>query len=53
LAPAYAAARPGEQRRSVIDPALAAKVLGWKPEVDLDAGLSRTLDWLRPLLKVA
>jgi UDP-glucose 4-epimerase len=40
-------AKPGEQRRSVIDPTLAASALGWKPEVPLEAGLARTLDWFR------
>ena len=49
----HAAPRPGEQRRSVIDPTLAGRMLGWKPEVELETGLRRTLDWLRPLLKVA
>ena len=38
----HAEGKPGEQRRSVIDPALAAKILGWKPEVGLKDGLSRT-----------
>jgi UDP-glucose 4-epimerase len=42
---AHAAAKPGEQRRSVIDPALAATAIGWKPEVALEAGLARTLEW--------
>ena len=47
MAPTYAPARPGEQRRSVILPARAAKELGWRPEVALDDGLKRTLDFFR------
>ncbi|MBI5546697.1 MAG: NAD-dependent epimerase/dehydratase family protein [Deltaproteobacteria bacterium] len=38
----HAEAKPGEQRRSCISPALAAKILGWKPEVSLADGLGRT-----------
>jgi UDP-glucose 4-epimerase len=40
-------ARPGEQRRSCLDPAAAAAALGWRPEVALADGLARTLDWFR------
>ena len=40
-------ARPGEQRRSCIDPSAAAAALGWKPEVALSDGLARTLEWFR------
>ena len=40
-------AKPGEQQRSVIDAGLAARVLGWRPEVDLATGLGRTLAWFR------
>ena len=35
--------RPGEQSRSSISPAKAARSLGWRPEVDLTAGLEDTL----------
>lgn len=38
-------AKPGEQRRSVIDARRAGAVLGWRPEVDLAAGLQRTLEF--------
>jgi UDP-glucose 4-epimerase len=38
----HAEGKPGEQRRSCIDPARAAKILGWKPEVALEGGLERT-----------
>ena len=41
-APTHAPARPGEQRRSCLDPALAARELGWRPTVSLDEGLART-----------
>jgi UDP-glucose 4-epimerase len=39
----YGPAKPGEQMRSSVDPALAGRVLGWLPEVDLTAGLTETL----------
>ncbi len=35
--------RPGEQARSSISPAKVARVLGWRPEVKLTAGLEETL----------
>jgi UDP-glucose 4-epimerase len=38
---------PGEQRRSVIDNALARRVLGWAPSVTLDQGLKATLDFFQ------
>jgi len=40
-----APAKAGEQMRSVIDNALAAKVLSWKPKVELSTGLQQTLAW--------
>ena len=45
--PAYAAARPGEIRRSVTDPALAARELGWRAEQSLEDGLRLTWDSLQ------
>ena len=45
--PQYAPARPGEQRRSVISPARAEKLLGWKPEVALRDGLRETLGFFK------
>lgn len=45
--PEFGAARPGEQRRSCLDPSLALKALGWKPEVAVADGLARTLEWFR------
>jgi UDP-glucose 4-epimerase len=41
----HAPARPGEQRRSAVDPAKSARVLGWKPQVTLDDGLRQTYEW--------
>ncbi|HZH04489.1 MAG TPA: NAD-dependent epimerase/dehydratase family protein, partial [Myxococcaceae bacterium] len=43
----HAEGKPGEQRRSCIDPALAAKVLGWKSTVELGEGLRRTVEYFR------
>jgi UDP-glucose 4-epimerase len=37
--------RPGEQRRSVIDPSAFAAATGWKPTVDVVDGLARTYQW--------
>ena len=42
LPPEYAPARPGEQSRSSVNPSLAALALGWRPEVQLAAGLEET-----------
>jgi UDP-glucose 4-epimerase len=41
--PKFAPARQGEVLRSVLDSTLARAELGWRPEVDLDEGLRRTL----------
>ena len=40
--PDYAEARPGDIERSVIDPALAARELGWRAEQSLESGLRLT-----------
>jgi UDP-glucose 4-epimerase len=45
--PVYAAERPGELRRIVIDPSKAAAVLGWKPQVSLDEGLKHTVAYFK------
>jgi UDP-glucose 4-epimerase len=42
VTPAHGTAKPGEQLRSSVDPALANQVLGWRPEVGLAAGLEQT-----------
>jgi len=46
-APAYAPGRPGEQKRSCIDPSAAKAALGWRAEVALEEGLRRTVDFFR------
>ncbi len=38
---------PGEQERSVLSYAHASSVLDWSPEVDLESGLRKTVDWFR------
>jgi UDP-glucose 4-epimerase len=40
-------AKPGEQRRSVVDARRAAEVYGWRPEVTLADGLRRTVEFFR------
>ena len=39
--------KPGEQRRSVLDPTLAQKAMGWAPEVPLVDGLKKTVEFFR------
>jgi UDP-glucose 4-epimerase len=43
----HAAARPGEQKRSVISPARAGKELGWRPEKKLADGLEETFKYFK------
>ena len=43
---AHADPRPGELQRSVLDPSLAARELGWKAERSLDEGLAATWGWI-------
>jgi len=43
----YQPSRPGEQLRSVIDPSLAKRMLGWEPATPLADGLAQTLAWFR------
>ncbi len=38
---------PGEQRRSVIDPAYAKRLMEWEPTVELEEGLARTVESFR------
>lgn len=42
-----AAARLGELQRSVLDPGLAERELGWRPETTLEHGLRATWEWIR------
>jgi len=44
-APTHGPQAPGEQRRSVIDPAAARKALAWEPRVGFEEGLERTAQW--------
>jgi UDP-glucose 4-epimerase len=44
--PEHAAARLGELQRSVLEPAAAARDLGWRAETSLDDGLRTTWMWL-------
>lgn len=44
---------PGEQRRSVLDPAKAARDLGWKAATDLTRGLEATYCWFAAHREVA
>jgi UDP-glucose 4-epimerase len=43
----HAAARPGEQKRSVISPARAARELGWRPEKKLADGLEEAYKYFK------
>jgi UDP-glucose 4-epimerase len=47
--PEYAEARIGEIQRIALDPTLAGRVLGWKPDTDLTQGVKRTIEWLRAI----
>ena len=39
--------RPGHDRRYAIDPTRAQEELGWRPEVEFEDGLARTIRWYR------
>jgi UDP-glucose 4-epimerase len=43
--PLHGPARPGDLRSNLIDPRLAAEIIAWQPEQDLDAGLAATAAW--------
>jgi UDP-glucose 4-epimerase len=47
-APRYEPPRPGDIRRSVTDPSLAARDLGWRAAQSLDEGLASTWDAVQP-----
>jgi UDP-glucose 4-epimerase len=40
-------AKAGEQRRSAVDPSRAKKLLGWTPQVTLEEGLRRTVEYFK------
>jgi len=44
--PEFAPPRPGELQRSVLDPSLAKRALGWEPQHSLDEGLAATWAWI-------
>ncbi len=43
----FAPPRPGELFRSCLDAAKAGRVLGWRPEVSVEAGLPHLVEWFR------
>ena len=45
--PTHGPPAAGEQRRSVIDPGLAKRTLGWEPRIGFEEGLQRTTEWFR------
>jgi len=48
----HAAAKLGEQRRSVLDATRAKTLLGWSARTALDEGLTQTVQWFRKELRV-
>jgi UDP-glucose 4-epimerase len=48
--PAYADVRKGEQKRSVCSYTKAEKLLGWRPEVSLETGLKKTVEYFQTAL---
>ena len=51
--PRYLPARPGEVRRSALDPGLLARLLGWTAETPLSSGLEQTIAWVQTQLDAA
>ncbi len=45
--PEYASQRPGDLRRMSLDSSKARQELGWRPQVSLDEGLRRTVEWFK------
>jgi nucleoside-diphosphate-sugar epimerase len=45
--PTFGPPRPGDVRHSLADIRLARKLLGYKPLVDFETGLGRTVEWYR------
>ena len=43
----HAPAKPGEQRRSVLDATRAKTLLGWSARTTLDEGLTQTIQWFQ------
>jgi UDP-glucose 4-epimerase len=45
--PRFVPPRPGELQRIELGVSKADRLIGWRPRVDLDSGLGRTVAWLR------
>ncbi len=45
--PVFDAPRPGDVDRHFADTTKASRLVGWKPEVSIDEGLRRYVDWVR------
>jgi len=45
--PEFDPPRLGDLKRSCLDIGLAERVLGWRPQVRLDDGVARTVDYFR------
>lgn len=45
--PIHAPPKAGEQRRSVVDPSLAKRTLGWEALMPMEKGLRKTWDWFK------
>jgi UDP-glucose 4-epimerase len=43
----YYEERPGDQRHMTADISAVCETLDWQPEISLDAGIQRTIDWAR------
>ncbi|MBN2364352.1 dTDP-glucose 4,6-dehydratase [candidate division WOR-3 bacterium] len=43
----YVEDRPGHDRRYLLNSSKIRNELGWKPEIDFDDGISRTVEWFR------
>lgn len=41
----YLPPRPGDVRHTRADITLAKKILGWKPKIDFEEGIKRTIEW--------
>jgi len=50
IKPKYAPARPGEIQRIALDASKIEKVLGWKPEVSLQDGFRKTIEFFKKKL---
>ncbi|HET9442301.1 MAG TPA: GDP-mannose 4,6-dehydratase, partial [Acidimicrobiales bacterium] len=46
-APVHAPDRPGDLRRSCLDPSRAGVHLGWRPWTSVEAGVAATVEWFR------